>query len=263
LSEPPAAPLASAVDREGAKATTDVQQTADLDAHDLVRIDDGDQPDKWVRIVRRKGEHFVVSDPRTGEESEVPISQIHDRRVRTPKDPGTVKISEDLDGTIPDEVRVQLEQDRPTQEKRADFAQFLRRRDTIRFTPDNRLVVQRLPNRRFRFLDTNTGKRAPYEDPVRFIPAQGVPEPGYHGYDIELATDEGDVPEGYETIDPKEALKTMYGSMGLAVNKPYREVDRARARVILRALRKRAPQQPTYTPPAAPVIPEYDPRSIA
>jgi 8-oxo-dGTP pyrophosphatase MutT (NUDIX family) len=127
--------------------------------------------------------------------------------------------------------------------KTADTAQTLRKQDVIAFTPEGKLVIRRGPNRRVEFLPELPGARpVPYEDPIRYVPAEGVPEQGVHGYDISLQTGETpNVPEGYEAVDPHEALKSMYGSMGLSANKPYRNWDRTRVRAILRLLKKRKP----------------------
>jgi hypothetical protein len=47
------------------------------------------------------------------------------------------------------------------------------------------------------------------------------------------------VPEGYEAVDPQSALKDMYASMGMSANRPYQSLDRARARAIVRYLKKK------------------------
>ncbi len=124
--------------------------------------------------------------------------------------------------------------------KVADAASLMPLQQHLLFTPEGRLVARRLANRRFAFPTSGTGRRAPYESDIPFVPETGVPDQGYHGYRVGLHVGETEeVPEGYEAVDPAEALKDFYASMGLARNKQFQQLDRARARTILRYLRAR------------------------
>jgi 8-oxo-dGTP pyrophosphatase MutT (NUDIX family) len=127
------------------------------------------------------------------------------------------------------------------QNKQADAARFLPRKQIVMVDPEGRVAARRVGSRRYSFPEDGDGKPALYEDPVRFTPPTGVPEEGYHGYEIQFHTRDldGDPPEGFDLIPAQEMLSDMYGGMGLAVNKPYRHVDRAKARVLTRLLRKR------------------------
>jgi len=128
----------------------------------------------------------------------------------------------------------------PEMEKKADAAQLLPTQQHILLTPEGQLVMRRLANRRFNLPNSGAGRRAPYERSVSFIPPTGIPDEGFHGYNVDLHVGETDeVPEGYETIDPKKALTELYASMGLPDNRPYRDLDRARARTLLRLLKQR------------------------
>ena len=127
------------------------------------------------------------------------------------------------------------------QTKHADAARFLPRRQLVMVTPDGRVAARKLDGRRYSFPEDGEGRPAPYEDPVRFTPPTGIPEEGYHGYEISFHTSDldGDPPTGYDLVPAQELLSDMYGGMGLAINKPYRSVDRAKARVLTRLLRRR------------------------
>jgi 8-oxo-dGTP pyrophosphatase MutT (NUDIX family) len=123
--------------------------------------------------------------------------------------------------------------------KLADVVSLKPRAESIAFTPDGKLIVRRSQNRRFE-LPSLIGKPAPYESPISLIPSSGIPEQGAHGYQIQLNLAEAkDVPEGFETLEPEQALNEMYASMGMSANREYRELDRARARAIVRMLKKR------------------------
>ncbi len=129
-------------------------------------------------------------------------------------------------------------------QKKADLAQFLPTSQHVLFTPDGQMIVKRGINRRFVLPTEGPGRSAPYEDPVNFIPEGGIPDEGYHGYRIGTRVGEAeDVPEGFETMPPEAVLRDLYASMGLAVNKPFRQIDRARARTIIRYLKKKKRQR--------------------
>jgi 8-oxo-dGTP pyrophosphatase MutT (NUDIX family) len=129
-------------------------------------------------------------------------------------------------------------------EKVADVVQLIPRQDQILFLPDGRIVVRRAENRRFRFPGEGPGRRAPYESDVMFIPESGVPQEGYHGFKISPRVGEiPDAPEGFEAVPPESVLRDLYASMGLAVNKPYRQLDRTRVRVINRWIKRRKKQK--------------------
>ncbi len=136
------------------------------------------------------------------------------------------------------------------QTKVADAVRVLPKKQFLLFTPDGKLVVRRLPNKRFTLPEQGEGRPAPYEQPVRFTPEGGVPDVGYHGYDVGLNIGNAAAPpEGFEALPAQDVLNDLYGGMGLSVNRPYMQLDRARGRAILRQLRKLRPA----TPPPAPV----------
>lgn len=133
--------------------------------------------------------------------------------------------------------------------KVADAASILPVSEFVHFNPEGKILVAPDENRRYKFPRIGKGKPAPYERAVRFVPPQGVPEPGHHGYDVTLHVGEGPVDEtqfpGGEWKDPKEVTKNLYASMGLtSQNAHFRDLDRARARVIQRALKHRAKTEP-------------------
>lgn len=128
-------------------------------------------------------------------------------------------------------------------EKKADAPVTIPRSEFVLFNQDGKLVAKRRENRRFELPTEGTGKPALYEPSIRYLPPEGVPEHGVHGYDIGLRVGEtAQIPEGYQAIDPQDAIKDLYASMGMNVNRPYQSLDRARARVILRALKARKPK---------------------
>jgi HAD superfamily hydrolase (TIGR01662 family) len=152
--------------------------------------------------------------------------------------------------------------EKPT-EKTADALSYLDRPENLYFNAEGKVLVGPDKDRRFRFptLQGINGTAAPYEPSLRYVPPEGVAEPGAHGYNLSFNTAEAPadlaLPEGASWQDPDQVLKQMYGSMGLKQNAPYRDLDRARARVILRAHRKRlkalAAAQAANAPTPAPV----------
>lgn len=127
-------------------------------------------------------------------------------------------------------------------EKKADTAALVPRAEYLTFNPEGRIAARPRGFRRYEFPTEGQGKPAPYEKPLRFVPPEGVPEPGAHGYELRFMTGESpEAPKGYEWQDPQQLLKSLYGAMGKRENLSYREADRARARVILRYLRRRKP----------------------
>ena len=88
-------------------------------------------------------------------------------------------------------------------------------------------------------------------NPFRFIPDEGVPEHGAHGYEYGFNVGEGDAPQDFqgEWIPGKEILQQTYGSMGLAKNRRYHGLDRARARVLQRVLAKHLKRTTLPVPP--------------
>ncbi|MGL4808627.1 MAG: hypothetical protein ACRC4O_07770, partial [Giesbergeria sp.] len=87
-----------------------------------------------------------------------------------------------------------------------------------------------------------------------FLPDEGIPEPGAQGYEYTFNVGEGDAPADFqgEWIPGKEILNQTYGSMGLARNRQYHGVDRARARAMQRLLAKHLKRTTTLPP----VVPE-------
>jgi len=131
--------------------------------------------------------------------------------------------------------------------KEADSATLLPKNEVLMFSPEGKLAIKRGDHRRFELPSGIEGARAvPYENPVSIIPEQGVPDPGVHGYRIGLQHAEGAAPEGFEEVDPQHALNELYAAMGKPENKLYQNLDRARARAILRLVKKR--QQNVQTP---------------
>lgn len=126
------------------------------------------------------------------------------------------------------------------QTKTADTVSLIPRQDRILFLPDGRIVVRRSENRRFKLPMEGPGKKAPYENDVLFLPEGGIPQEGYHGFRITPYVGEVEQPpEGFEALPPEDVLRDMYASMGMSVNKPFRQLDRTRARVINRWLKRR------------------------
>ena len=128
----------------------------------------------------------------------------------------------------------------------------------VHFNHLGQILVAPDANRRYKFPHIGKGKPAPYERAVRFVPPAGVPEPGQHGYDVTMHVGDGPVDEtqfpGGEWKDPKEVTKNLYASMGLtSQNAHYRDLDRARARVILRALKHRAREPMAIEPVPVPI----------
>lgn len=128
--------------------------------------------------------------------------------------------------------------------KLADAAKVKPVSEYLLYTPDGRVVVGDRKNRRLRLPTAGVGRPVPYGHPVRLLPPEGVDDPDYHGYEIDLR--EGDVqyvPEGYRAREPGQVLQDIYAAIGMPENRPYRELDRARARAILRRMRRsdRAP----------------------
>ena len=141
--------------------------------------------------------------------------------------------------------------------KQADVARYIPRPEYIYTNERGEVLAQRLPDRRFAFPTKGKGKRAPYSNPIRFLPEEGIPEPGAQGYEYGFNVGEGDAPTdfGGEWIPGKEVLNQTYGSMGLARNRQYHGVDRARARVLQRLLAKHLKRTTTLQPPGAVTTP--------
>jgi 8-oxo-dGTP pyrophosphatase MutT (NUDIX family)/predicted double-glycine peptidase len=137
--------------------------------------------------------------------------------------------------------------------KTADALNLADRPEYVLFNHEGKILVAPDANKRYRLPTTGTGKPAPYEPSQRYLPPEGAAEPGVHGYQVKLHVGEGEAPgfDGQWT-DPHAVLRNLYGSMGQSVNRPHRELDRARARVILRALKKRPA---ALAPAVAPVAP--------
>ncbi len=131
--------------------------------------------------------------------------------------------------------------------KEADAATLLPKNEVIMFSPTGKLAIKRSEHRRFELPSGIEGAKAvPYESPISIIPEQGVPDPGVHGYRVGLQHAEGAAPEGFEEVEPQHALNELYAAMGKPENKLYQNLDRARARAILRLVKKR--QQNVQTP---------------
>ena len=154
-------------------------------------------------------------------------------------------------------------QAKKVEEKTADALTYQDRPEFLYFNHEGKVLAAPDKDRRFRFplLNQIAGKAAPYEPSLRYVPPEGAAEPGVHGYNINFNTAEAPADladlQGGEWQEPDQVLKGMYGSMGLKQNAPYRDLDRARARVLLRAHRQRmkqlAAQQAAAAP--APIIP--------
>ena len=135
--------------------------------------------------------------------------------------------------------------------KQADVAQYIPKPEYIYTNETGDVLAQRLPDRRFAFPSKGKGKKAPYSNPIRFLPDEGIPEPGAQGYEYGFNVGEGEAPADFqgEWIPGKEILNQTYGSMGLAKNRQYHGLDRARARVLQRLLAKHLMR--IATPPPA------------
>lgn len=135
------------------------------------------------------------------------------------------------------------------QEKRADAIALAPRNEYIYVNPEGSVFVDKDSNRRLKFPTTGKGLRAPHSPDVAVVPPEGIPDPGFHGYNHALHIGEGAPPEGTpgSWVPGQDVLKQLYGSMGLETNKPFRDIDRARARIIHRALRR------AHGTPASPV----------
>ncbi len=142
-------------------------------------------------------------------------------------------------------------------EKKADALNLLPRSEYMMLNDAGQVYAAPDENRRYRFPGAGAGKPAPYEPSLRFAPPTGVPEPGAHGYEYQFHVGEGGAPElaGGAWTDPQAVLKDLYASMGKKENAPYRDLDRARARVLVRALKARAKKAPVVAPLAPPVQP--------
>lgn len=145
--------------------------------------------------------------------------------------------------------------------KTADAINLLPRSEYILLNQNGQVLAAPDQGRRYRFLNlddpTQYGlktRRAPYQGPLRFVPQAGVAEPGAHGYEYNFHTGEVTNPEtpyatdGLAWQDPHKVLKDLYGSMGRKENAQYRELDRARASVLLRALKAHKKKQPPANP---------------
>ena len=133
--------------------------------------------------------------------------------------------------------------------KVADAPHLIPRQEFLTFTPDGKLIVRPTGAKRFDFPTQGEGRRVPYSFPIRYLPAQGVPEPGAHGYEVNFLSGEtNQVPEGYEARDPQEVLKGIYGAMGLAANREHQALDRGRVQALLRTLRLRQKAHPVHPP---------------
>ncbi len=134
------------------------------------------------------------------------------------------------------------------QMKTADAAKLLPRKQYLMFTPDGKVIVRRLNDRRFTLPEQGEGRPAPYEQPVRLVPERGIPEAGYHGYELGLNVGAAKaIPQGFEALPSQDVLKDLYAGMGLAKNKAFIPVDRSRSRAILRYLK-------STTKPAVPSV---------
>jgi 8-oxo-dGTP pyrophosphatase MutT (NUDIX family) len=125
--------------------------------------------------------------------------------------------------------------------KVADVAQYIPKSDVVYFTPSGKIAVKPGKLRRYDFpSEIASATDVPYETPITHLPETGVPEPGAHGYKYHIRTAEGELPEGFVEEDPTNVLNNLYASLGNPKNKAYSSLDRARARAILRLMKKRS-----------------------
>ena len=136
-------------------------------------------------------------------------------------------------------------------QKTADALNLIDRPEYVLFNPQGQIMVGNDEGGRIKLPNTGTGAAAPYEPTLRHLPPLGAPEAGVHGYNVHFNVGDAAEAPGFEGTwqDPHLVLRGLYGAMGRPANAPYRELDRARARVILRAMKKRTKA------PAAPVVP--------
>lgn len=147
--------------------------------------------------------------------------------------------------------------------KIADVASLIPRQEYIYLDDEGKVLVRPGENKRFDFPLAGRGKRAPYSMPLRVVPEGGVQDPGYHGYEYQFNLGSGDAPPDFDGqwMPAEVVLKQMYGSMGLSKNKAHRALDRARARVIHRAMKR--VRRPAPSPDATPGIPQSTMRQYA
>ena len=149
---------------------------------------------------------------------------------------------DESDGTRDDIDGAELAFDKEASLKKADAVQLLPKQEAIAFTPSGNLVARKTKNRRLELPAGLPGMTAvPYENPVSYVPEEGVPEPGYHGHSVSLVTGESPPIEGFDEMSPDAALKELYASLGHPKNRQLQNVDRARARAIIRLMKTRTP----------------------
>lgn len=121
--------------------------------------------------------------------------------------------------------------------KVADAPALLARKEYFSISPEGKVLVKRLDDDRFEFPSEGEGKPAQYEQSVIFAPKEGVQEVGYHGYEVHPFVGAPRKDEGYEELPVEDVLQKLYGSMGLAKNRPYMNWNRVRARILFRLLK--------------------------
>lgn len=143
------------------------------------------------------------------------------------------------------------------QPKVADTVATLPRNEYIVMNDQGQVLVKPTGERRYEFPTKGMGTRAPYEPAIRHMPPGGAAEPGIHGYDYQLHNGTQGELEGGQWVDADEVRKNLYASMGLKANAPYRDIDRARSRVIFRQHKKLKASQPAIAPtvPTEPLTP--------
>jgi len=173
----------------------------------------------------------------------VPLGSVQPAKVTpapTPKPPVEAPAVATASKQLAEQAQAEIASRSTNQTKVADAVRLGKRQDVLYFTPSGKLALRKLPNRRFELPTEASGASpVPYEQPTQYIPLEGVPDSELHGYEVNLAQAEGELPEGYEEVDPQDALKDLYASQGLPQNRAYAMLDRARSRALLRLLKKR------------------------
>lgn len=152
------------------------------------------------------------------------------------------KLRDEANGTADDIRDAEHGYDKEANTKLADAAVYAPRNEVIYFTPTGNIAVRKGKGRRYDLPSDIPGAVAvPYETPVSMLPDEGVPEPGVHGYRYSLSSAEGVLPEGFEEETPDNVLKNLYATLGNPRHRAFMNLDRARARALLRLMKSRTP----------------------
>lgn len=125
----------------------------------------------------------------------------------------------------------------PCMSKQADAPRLMEQDEYVLFDDADNVFVD---PKQLSFPSYGLGRPAPYEQPVRIIPDDGVPEPGFHGRRVKLHVGSATAaPEGYAKLPADELLKKLYGAMGRKESRQFMALLQARARVVRRERERR------------------------